>query len=157
MFSMIVALLAVAPFGGAHTSAQRTLIESEPFAVTAQLPEGWTVDEGRVVPPEAIRSVCTVTKSVIQDREWKSVVADALRESPAWRQLKQIGGHEAAEYRTTAGSRLTHTVYINLDSLEPVGVAIWRVETNNTAAGRQCQLDFTVLSSSLRIDPPATP
>ena len=131
---------------------QRTLIESVPFVVTTQLPEGWTVDDGRVVPPAALRPACRVTGSVMQDRRWKSVVADALREdAPAWRQLRKIGEHETAEYRTTVGSRTTDTVYINL---EPMGVAIWRVEADNNDAGLQCQTEFSLLVGTLAISRP---
>ncbi|HEY2830240.1 MAG TPA: hypothetical protein VGJ88_09000 [Thermoanaerobaculia bacterium] len=129
------------------------MIESEPFVVTGELPEGWTVDEGRVVPPEATRSACRVSRTLFHDREWKTVVAAALRNStPAWRELKKISGHEAAEYRTTTGSRSVDTVYINLDSIEPMGVSIWRVEADNDAPGWQCEREFAALVHTLRID-----
>jgi hypothetical protein len=131
---------------------QRTVIESTPYVVSAQLPDGWSVDDGRVVPPEALRPACRVTGSVIQDREWKSVVAGALREdAPAWRQLRKIGGYETAEYRTTVGSRTTDTVYINLESM---GVAIWRVEADNNDAGLQCESEFSLLVGTLAISRP---
>jgi hypothetical protein len=140
--------LAAAP----HRPAVRTVIESEPFVVTGELPEGWTVDEGRVVPPEAIRSACRVGTTLFHDREWKSVVAAALRDSPVWRESIKIGGHEAAEYRTTTGSRSTDTLYINLDSIEPMGVSIWRVEADKDDAGWQCEREFSALVHTLRID-----
>lgn len=151
--------LAIAAAAFSLTAAPRTVIESEPFLVKATyLPDGWTVDEGRVVPPEALRSTCHVSRTLFQDREWKTVVAAALRDSaPAWRQLMKIGGYEAAEYRTTVGSHLAETVYINLDSIAPMGVAIWRVETDDAGdIGLKCRTDFGVLVHSLTIDVPGT-
>jgi hypothetical protein len=147
--SLAVLSLAAAPWLQTH----RTRIESEPFVVTAQLPEGWSVDGGRVVPPETVRSACRVSRSLIQDRDWKSVVAAAMREdAPTWRQLRRISRYETAEYHTTVGSRLTDTVYINLESM---GVAIWRVEADNSDAGWQCRSEFSLLTSTLAIQAPS--
>jgi hypothetical protein len=148
--------LALAASAFSLTVAPRSVIESEPLVVTARLPEGWTVDEGRIVPPEAMRAACRVSRTLFQDREWKSVVAAALREAPVWRELLKIGGHEAVWYRTTTASQLTESVYINLDSIEPVGVAIWRVEADKDDAGWKCQRDFAAFVGSLTIDVPGT-
>ncbi|HEY2090550.1 MAG TPA: hypothetical protein VGJ81_01580 [Thermoanaerobaculia bacterium] len=153
-FSLAALSLVAAP----PRPVPRTLIESEPFVVTGELPDGWTADAGRIAPPEALRSACRVTSSLLQGSEWKTVVAAAMRDvAPAFRQLQRIGGHETAEYRTSSGSRVIDAVYINLDSIEPAGVAIWRAESDNDAAGRQCATEFALLVHTLAIQLPESP
>ncbi|HEX7140794.1 MAG TPA: hypothetical protein VF219_23275 [Vicinamibacterales bacterium] len=148
--------VAATAFGASGTfprmSAERSVIESDPLKITARLPVGWSVEEGRVVPPVALRSDCQVHREMVHD-DWNRSLAAVMRDSaPTWRELMKIGGHVAVEYRTTVGSRTTTSVYINLEEIQPATFAVWSVETDNTDAGLQCQHEFSAFVDGVKID-----
>lgn len=148
VLAFVVTALAARP----PAPAPRSVIESEPLVVTARLPEGWTAEDGRVVPPASLRSVCEVRRHLVHD-DWNRSLAAAMRDTaPTGRELMRIGGHVAVDYRTTTGSRTKQSVYINLEEIQPSTFAVWTVETENTTAGWQCQSDFSVLVGSVRIE-----
>jgi len=133
-------------------NAERSVIESGPLTITARLPVGWSVDEERVVPPAVLRSDCQVHREIVHD-DWNRSLAAVMRDSaPTWRELMKIGGHVAVEYRTTVASRTTESVYINLEEIQPATFAVWSVETDDTAAGLQCQREFSALVGGLAIE-----
>lgn len=156
---MIIATLAVAAaaLGAPPRTAPRSVIESEPFTITARLPEGWTVEDARIVPPASLRSSCQVHWELIRDRDWNTALASVVRDSaPASRALVKIGGHAALDVQSGAGagSRSSRSYYINLDDIEPATFSIWTFEGDNSSAGHECQMGFMFLVQSLSIERP---
>ncbi len=133
---------------------ERTTIETEPFVITAFLPLGWSVENGQVVPPEALRSACRVHWSVLHGSDWNTALAGAMRDAILdKRELFKSGGHVVVKYETNT----TESVYINLDDIEPSAFALWNVEIDEAPAGRQCRSEFDALAHTVSIKLPAAP
>lgn len=149
---LAIALSAVAAMSYRHPLGARMVIESDPFTVTARLPEGWTMEGGTIVLPDEVRSSCWVHREWVRD-DWKKALAAIIRDSPPeWREVHKVGGHEAAEFRASTKSRTTESVYVNLEDLQPATFVVWSVEADNTDAGHQCRWDFAALVGSLAIE-----
>jgi len=151
---LFLSILAVATTAlGAHsrwTLKERSVIETAPFVVSAQFPEGWSVENGQVVPPEALRSACRVQREILHGSDWNTALAGAMRDAQLdKRELFKAGGHVAVKYETGA----TESVFINLDDIEPAAFAIWNVAFDQNAAGHQCRSEFDVLARTVSIEP----
>src|ERR1051326_200730 len=147
----ILAFAATA-FGGhlQWNSKERSVIETEPFVVSAFLPDGWSVENTQVVPPEALRSACRVHWELLRGSDWNIALVGAMRDTrPDRRELFKAGGHVAVRYETDA----TESVFINLDDIEPAAFAVWTVAFDQNAAGRQCQVEFGALAHTVGIAP----
>jgi len=131
---------------------ERTTIETEPLAVTAWLVEGWSAGDGRLVPPESLRSACRVRMELVRGSDWNTALADAMRGAIVdRRELFKSGGHVAVKYET----KTTESVYINLDDIAPATFAVWNVENEESPAGRQCRSEFDVIAHTVSMKLPA--
>ena len=148
-----------------RTSAVR--IPFDHFVLATMLPEGWSVDGGQVLPPEEMRHACQVHGVVYTDRDWNRTLAAGLEPENAARSaerrvLFKVGGHVAVKNDYADGSRKRiERIYVNLADLEPGSLAIWSFERDDTAEGKQCEMEFDVFVSSasimLRPDADASP
>jgi hypothetical protein len=145
----------------------RTTITVDRFVITAGLPDGWSVEDGEVQPPAALRSSCRVHGAIFSGRDWNRTLAagldpaNVIRASNEHRELFRIGGHEAVrnEYTDSSG-RTVVDIYINLTDLAPDTVALWHFDGAKTAEGRQCRIafGFFIDSATFALRPPgATP
>jgi len=133
---------------------ERVTIETEPFVVTARLIEGWSVDRGQLVPREALRSACRVHQEVVRGGDWNTAVAGAMRDAIIdKRELLKSGEHVAVKYET----KDTESVYIDLGDIEPGSFAVWNVENDDNAAGRQCRSEFGAVAYTVGITAAAQP
>lgn len=137
------------------------------FTLASQLPEGWSVDGGQVLPPVEMRHACRVRGDVFRDRDWNRTLEAGLEPENAARAAERrvvvkIDGHVAvrSDYVDASRKRI-EDVYINLTDLEPGSVAIWRFEGDDTAEGKECKMGFGVFignaSIVLRPDAGASP
>ena len=153
---LLLSMVAVAATAlGAHSrsiSKGRVVIEREPLVVTAELLDGWSVGNGQLLPPEALRSGCRVHRELLRGSDWNAALADAMRDAIVdKRELFKAGGHVAVKYET----KTRESVYINLDDIESSTFALWSVENDDTPAGRQCRSEFDALAHTVSIKLPA--
>jgi hypothetical protein len=150
MLVVATVMAAISALGGDMPVVQpRITIPFDRFMVGARLPAGWSIEEGQVLPPMALRSACHVHGVTYGDRDWNRMLVteldpgNVLRSSKERRVLSRIGGHVAInnQYTDLFGKRIEY-VYIDLADLETGSVAVWSFEGDDTAGGRRCKLEF---------------
>jgi hypothetical protein len=147
---------------GAHPSV--VTVTSDGFTLTAKLPTGWSVEDGQILPPMALRSACRVRVELHKDRDWNRALSAALdaenvvRSATEHRTLLKVSGRVAVTSEYTDGShKRIENVYIDLEDLEAGDLAVWTFEGDNTAEGQQCQMAFGMFigSATIKLQPDA--
>src|SRR5437763_4494201 len=88
-FVLAISALAAGKRWDFQTSA--ITIPFDRFQLATRLPDGWSVDDGQVLPPAGMRHACHVRGDVYSNRDWNQTLATGLEPENAAR---------AAEHRT---------------------------------------------------------
>lgn len=141
------------PLENIRLAPEHSIVQSDPLRVSVRLPEGWSVENGQVVPAAAVRSACQIHVSVYPDSDWNAALAPVVRDASVSRMLHRIGGHVAVDGRKHSGSAYEEMVFIDLEDIRPRTLAVWNIEYDNSAEGRQCQMSFDAMLRTTDVQP----